>query len=296
MSKKRNKYAGDQGPGYSPDGAASYLGLGRSLNITSGSGRTALIAAALAAAAYGIWRLRGGLAFDDAMMAGLGMFLCFIFSYVVAQELDPDRSLGGIIAGGLTVATTMYFGEGNMLILLWLVFVLRMLNRSAGDRHRIVDNVFLLGSAIWLGRDGLWLYPIITGVAYALESQLPNGYFRSLYLAAIALASLLVAKIEFIPVSISITYFVVIAVAYILFLPELRMALLTRAKGDKDGRTLDGKRLQATQIFFMLLVIAVVLVHGESQAIGIMPAVMAAAGAGIYLVVDLINNKKKYQR
>ena len=69
-----------------------------------------------------------------------------------------------------------------------------MLNRSSGDRHRIADNVIIIGSAVWMGKEGFWVYPLLTGAAYILESQIKGGYFRSLYLAGISLAGLAIAE------------------------------------------------------------------------------------------------------
>ena len=58
-------------------------------------------------------------------------------------------------------------------------FILRMLNRTSGSRHKIGDNVFLTVIAYWLGKDRYWLYPVLTGTAYIIESHIRGGYYRS---------------------------------------------------------------------------------------------------------------------
>lgn len=113
----------------------------------------------------------GGADTETAMYFGLNTAAAFFFSWLIAQELDPDRKLGGIIGGGLSIVAALTLGEGNVLVLLWLLFILRMLNRTSGSRHKIGDNVFLIFIAYWLGKDGYWLYPVLTGTAYIIESQ-----------------------------------------------------------------------------------------------------------------------------
>lgn len=86
------------------------------------------------------------------MYFGLNTAAAFFFSWLIAQELDPDRKLGGIIGGGLSIVAALTLGEGNVLVLLWLLFILRMLNRTSGSRHKIGDNVFLILLPIGLGK------------------------------------------------------------------------------------------------------------------------------------------------
>ena len=143
--------------------------------------------------------------------------LRFSFSWLIAQELDPDRKLGGIIGGGLSIVAALTLGEGNVLVLLWLLFILRMLNRTSGSRHKIGDNVFLIFIAYWLGKDGYWLYPVLTGTAYIIESQIRGGYYRSLYLGGLAFAVTAMADTSMKAHSLSMIYVYLMALCFICF-------------------------------------------------------------------------------
>lgn len=291
MSKKRNKYAGDQPADYDPTGLSSYLGLGRPIDFDNGVTKVAMMCAILVTVAVTVWQSMQGMESGDAVMAAVGTGLGFLFSYMIALELDPDRQLGGIIGGGLTVIAYHFLGEGNILVMLWLLFILRMLNRSSGDRHRIIDNVIMIGSALWLGRQGYWLYPLLTGAAYVLESQITAGYFRSLYLAGIALAGLIFSEYGILPNDLSMQYIYIMSVAFILFLPEIRVAVYTKAKGDKNGKRLLPKRLQTTQGFFLMVLFSLVFLHGNGAALSLVPALMAAVGCGAFLIVALMRHE-----
>lgn len=293
MAKKRNKYAGDQTQEEQLIGGNEYLGLGRPINYFEDETAIAFMTSIIATLALTGWRCFEGMDIYDAAMSGIGTALSFFFSFMIAQELDPDRKWGGIIGGALTLVACFFLGEGNILVMMWLLFVLRMLNRTAGDRHRIGDNAIIIGSAAWLGHDGYWLYPLITATAYALETQIPRGYFRSWYLAAITLMTCYFSKFDFLVPNLSPVYIYIMCFAFVVFLPEIRAAAFTEAIGDKNQKRISPRRLQATQGLFMMAAFALTYLHGDSQAQSLLPAYMAAIGCGLYLVPALMAQKKQ---
>ena len=298
MAKKGNKYKGyEPGEVYDPTGISKYLGLGRPIDFGEKVNKVAMLATIFICVAVTLWKTSSGMDSGEAVMFSMTSGLGFLLSYIIALELDPDRQLGGLIGGALTVLGYYFFGAGNITVMLWLLFILRMLNRSSGDRHRIGDNVIIIASAVWLGKEGFWVYPLLTGAAYILESQIKGGYFRSLYLAGISLAGLIIAEFSKESVVLTMDMIVLNCFAIILFLPEIRIAEYTQAKGDKNGKRLIPKRLQATMGFFCMLLVAAIFLHGNEAGKQLMPGTMAAIGCGLYLLVALMRHQvvfKKY--
>ena len=298
MAKKGNKYKGyEPGEVYDPTGISKYLGLGRPLDFGEKVNKIAMLATIFICVAVTLWKTSYGMDSGEAVMFSMTSGLGFLLSYIIALELDPDRQLGGLIGGALTVLGYYFFGAGNIAVMLWLLFILRMLNRSSGDRHRIGDNVIIIASAVWLGKEGFWVYPLLTGAAYILESQIKGGYFRSLYLAGISLAGLIIAEFSKESVVLTMDMIVLNCFAIILFLPEIRIAEYTQAKGDKNGKRLIPKRLQATMGFFCMLLVAAIFLHGNEAGKQLLPGTMAAIGCGLYLLVALMRHQvvfKKY--
>lgn len=291
MSKKSNKYAGYQAI-EDVTGVGAYIGLGRPIDLEDNTTRLAIIGSIISMAAVAAWQMTKGVEVWDAAFVGVGAALGFLFSYMIAQELDPDRKFGGIIGGVLTMVATAILGEGNIMVVMWLLFVLRMLNRTSGSRHKIGDNVIIIGISAWLGHDGYWLYPLITASAYAIETQVPGGYFRSWYLAGLTLATCFFADFNFLVQNLSMVYVWIICATFIIFLPEIRAAVLTEAKGDRNNKRISPKRLQVCQGVFLMIVVALGYLHGDSQAQSLIPAYMAAIGAGLYMVPALMQKKK----
>lgn len=298
MAKKGNKYKGyEPGEVYDPTGISKYLGLGRPVDFGEKVNKVAMLTTIFICVAVTLWKTSSGMDSGEAVMFSMTSGLGFLLSYIIALELDPDRQLGGLIGGTLTVLGYYFFGAGNITVMLWLLFILRMLNRSSGDRHRIGDNVIIIASAVWLGKEGFWVYPLLTGAAYILESQIKGGYFRSLYLAGISLAGLIIAEFSKESVVLTMDMIVLNCFAIILFLPEIRITEYTQAKGDKNGKRLIPKRLQATMGFFCMLLVAAIFLHGNEAGKQLLPGTMAAIGCGLYLLVALMRHQvvfKKY--
>ena len=298
MAKKGNKYKGyEPGEVYDPTGISKYLGLGRPIDFGEKVNKVAMLTTIFICVAVTLWKTSSGMDSGEAVMFSMTSGLGFLLSYIIALELDPDRQLGGLIGGALTVLGYYFFGAGNITVMLWLLFILRMLNRSSGDRHRIGDNVIIIASAVWLGKEGFWVYPLLTGAAYILESQIKGGYFRSLYLAGISLAGLIIAEFSKESVVLTMDMIVLNCFAIILFLPEIRIAEYTQANGDKNGKRLIPKRLQATMGFFCMLLVAAIFLHGNEAGKQLLPGTMAAIGCGLYLLVALMRHQvvfKKY--
>lgn len=297
MAKKGNKYKGyEPGEVYDPTGISKYLGLGRPVDFGQKVNKLAMLATIFICVAITLWKTSSGMDSGEAVMFSMTSGLGFLLSYMIAQELDPDRQLGGIIGGILTVVGYYFFGAGNFMVLIWLLFILRMLNRSSGDRHRIGDNIIIIGSAVWLGKEGFWVYPLLTGAAYILESQIKGGYFRSLYLAGISLAGLIIAEFSKEATVLTLEMILLNCAAIIIFLPEVRIAEYTQAKGDKNGKRLIPKRLQATMGFFCMMLVAAIFLHGNEAGKQLLPGSMAALGCGLYLLVALMRHQVSFKK
>ena len=297
MAKKGNKYKGyEPGEVYDPTGISKYLGLGRPVDFGQKVNKLAMLATIFICVAITLWKTSSGMDSGEAVMFSMTSGLGFLLSYMIAQELDHDRQLGGIIGGILTVVGYYFFGAGNFMVLIWLLFILRMLNRSSGDRHRIGDNIIIIGSAVWLGKEGFWVYPLLTGAAYILESPINGGYFRSLDLAGISPAGLIIPEFSKEATVLTLEMILLNCAAIIIFLPEVRIAEYTQAKGDKNGKRLIPKRLQATMGFFCMMLVAAIFLHGNEAGKQLLPGSMAALGCGLYLLVALMRHQVSFKK
>ncbi len=291
--KRKNKFLK-----FSRDDESGYFGLGRMIDFSDAVTRIALFLTAISAIVATVFKTMQGETSDASAYFGLNVAVQFFFVFLLAQELDPDRKLGGIIGGGISIVMAFALpamqgsvnlpatqgSVGNVLTLLWLVFIMRLISQTSGCRHKAGDNAILIIISYFLGKDGLWLYPTLTGVAYVLESQLKGGYYRSLYIGGLAFAVTAMANIRHTPVVISSIYLYLMAITFILFLPAISMAAITKFKGEKNGIPINPRRLQVAQGLFLVFNFLLAWFHGDEVALDMAPAWAAAMGVGIYLL------------
>ncbi|MEG0831367.1 MAG: hypothetical protein RSF75_03370, partial [Acidaminococcaceae bacterium] len=83
-------------------------------------------------------------------------------------------------------------------------------------------------------------------------------------------------------------YLYIMAATFVLFLPEVTVAAITKFKGDKDGVRIIPRRLQTAQGLFLVFTFALAWVHGDTQAVSLAPAWGAGIGVGIYLLSTVV--------
>ncbi|MER2139846.1 MAG: hypothetical protein ABS965_06970, partial [Succiniclasticum sp.] len=231
------------------------------------------------------------------MLDGVSYAAGFFFAYLIGREVDPEpgREWGAFLGAMITLGLEAFLGVdiNGVVGLLWVLFICRMFNRTSGSRHRIGDNVIILGAAFWMGYIGYWLFPVITGVCYVLESQIKEGYFRSLYLAGIAFAMCVITgRGTEIPV-LTTTYLYLMGIAFILFLPQLTVAAYSTARDDRHGHYLVKTRLQCAQAVFLLAVGLLIYFGGNKAGIIFLPCIGTAIGTGLYLLFYLVKKKQQ---
>lgn len=286
--KQENKYLKNRGK------VESYLGLNRGLDLTDFSTMIALAASIVIAVVTLSVNLFFGVPIEDGAYLGLILASTFFFTWLLANELDPGRRVGGIIGGFIALAMYFLLGSGNPIVLLWLMFIVRMFNRTSGSGPKLGDNIIILFMAYYLSLNGFWLYPVVTGLAYAAESQLKKGSYRNLYLAAVCFGITAISSDNLATtINLNLNYIIIMGLAVVLFLPAISMATYIKGRDDRNNFDLDSRRVQAGQAVFLFGSILISWFSGNTQAVSFAPAFAAAMGVGLYLFYIAIQNWRK---
>ncbi len=294
MAKRENKFAKTV---RTEDASNENFGLGRPFDFDDRFNRIAIMGALVATIVLLIFRQVTGSGTGSVMLDGVSYAAGFFFAYLIGREADPEpgREWGALLGALITLGLEAYFGVdiNGVVALLWMLFICRMFNRTSGSRHRIGDNAIILGAAFWMAHIGYWLFPVLTGVCYVLESQIKEGYFRSLYLAGIAFAiCAITGRNPEIPV-LSANYLYMMGIAFILFLPQLTMAGFSKARDDRNNRYLVKTRLQSAQAVFLLATGLLIYFGGNTAGIIFLPCIGTAIGTGLYLLLYLLKKKQE---
>ena len=294
MAKRENKFAKVV---REEDVSNGYFGLGRPFDFDNRFDRLALMGALMATIILLIVRQVSGTGTGSVMVDGVCYAAGFFFAYLIGREVDPEpgREWGALLGAVIALVMEAFLGVdiNGVVALLWMLFICRMFNRTSGSRHRIGDNVIILGAAFWMGYIGYWLFPVITGACYVLESQIKGGYFRSLYLAGIAFAMCVVTGRGTEAPVLSTTYLYMMGVAFFLFLPQLTMAGFSRARDDRHNHYLVKTRLQCSQAVFLLATGLLLYFGGNAAGIIFLPCTGAAIGTGLFLLFYLLKKKQE---
>ena len=294
MAKRENKFAKTV---RQEDLSNENFGLGRPFDIDERFNRIAIMWTLLSTIILLIIRQVTGTGTGSIMRDAVCYAAGFFFAYLIGREVDPEpgREWGALLGAFVALGLEFFLGSdiNGVVGLLWVLFICRMFNRTSGSRHRIGDNVIILGAAFWMGHIGYWLFPVITGVCYVLESQIKEGYFRSLYLAGIAFAMCVVTGRGTETPVLSTTYIYLMGIAFILFLPQLTMAAYSKARDDRHKRYLVKTRLQCAQAVFLLAVGLLIYFGGNPGGIVFLPCIGTAIGTGLYLLFDLVKKKQQ---
>ena len=294
MAKRENKFAKVV---REEDVSNGYFGLGRPFDFDNRFDRLALMGALMATIILLIVRQVSGTGTGSVMVDGVCYAAGFFFAYLIGREVDPEpgREWGALLGAVIALVMEAFLGVdiNGVVALLWMLFICRMFNRTSGSRHRIGDNVIILGAAFWMGYIGYWLFPVITGACYVLESQIKGGYFRSLYLAGIAFAMCVVTGRGTEAPVLSTTYLYMMGVAFFLFLPQLTMAGFSKARDDRHNHYLVKTRLQCAQAVFLLATGLLLYFGGNAAGIIFLPCIGAAIGTGLFLLFYLLKKKQE---
>ena len=296
MSKRDNKFIFVRKASGSPSDDTGNFGLGRPFYFDDRFNRLAMMGTLISTVILLIFRQVTHSGTGSVLLDGVAYAAGFFFAYLSAQEADPDpdRRWGAILSAFLTLFAEGILGvEPNGIVaLLWMLFLMRMFNRTSGSRHKVGDNILILAAAFYLGMQGYWLIPIVTGAAYIAESALKEGYYRSMYLGALSFCMVIFTGRNFNVPDLSQVYPFLLFASFVIFMPEVMVAGLSKARDDRHHEPLIKTRLQAAQAFMIFTSIILTWFGGNESARMFLPCIMTGIGTGLYLVYDLARQKK----
>jgi hypothetical protein len=261
---------------------------------------TNLVIAALTSAvaiAGSIWRLISGVALLESALWGIGVSLALFLTWALGRELDPDHDLSAFVGAGLVLIALLLVGAPSLLPTLWLLLVLRLVNRTTGLPAKTLDSLGVLGLGTWLTWQGYWMTGLMTAVAFLLDGLLSPPLRSSLFVSGLAFVTTVVLSIfhagmamESGPTMLAMVFSVVVAG---LFLPVIATTRELEALGDATGEVLNPRRVQAAQVLALLTALLFAWWAGASGLITLLPLWAAMIGVGLYRLAVLFLQRRR---
>jgi hypothetical protein len=203
----------------------------------------------------------------------------------------PLESVLWGIGAGLVLIVLLLVGATSLLLILWLLLVLRLVNRTTGLPAKPLDSLGVLGLGAWLTWQGYWMMGLVTSVAFLLDGLLSPPLRRQLLVSSLALLATVILSIfhggmamESGPTMLVVVFSIVVAG---LFLPVIAITREVEAVGDATGEVLNPRRVQAAQVVALLTAILFAWWAGASGLITLLPLWAAMIGVGLYRLAIL---------
>jgi hypothetical protein len=225
-------------------------------------------------------------------LRSIGAGMAVFFAWALCRELDPDHDLSAFVATGLALVGLFFWDLPNLGALLWVLLVVRIVNRTAGLPATVLDSLAVLGLGGWLSVQGNWGYGVITTTALFLDSQLVPRNRRQILFAGLGVAITIVAAVMNGAIwgegDVSPLAGLIGLGISVVFVPVVVGAGRVESVGDETGEVLRPVRVQMGQGLALLAGVAVAFWGGEVGLVSMLPLWAAALGGSIYWLVMAI--------
>jgi hypothetical protein len=242
-------------------------------------------------------RLLKGTAPLGSALWGIGVGLAVFLTWALGRELDPDHDLSAFWGAGLVPIILLLVGATSLLLILWLLLVLRLVNRTTGLPAKPLDSLGVLGLGAWLTWQGHWMVGLMTSVAFLLDGLLSPPLRRQLFASSLALLATVILSIfqggmamESGPDMLVVVFSIVVAG---LFLPVIATTREVEAVGDATGEVLNPRRVQAAQLVALLTAVLFAWWAGASGLITLLPLWAAMIGVGLYRLAMMFLQQRR---
>lgn len=279
-----------------------FTALGRTPIDPSYPTNLAIAALTLVVAIAGaVFRLVSGTALLESALWGIEAGLVLFLTWALGRELDPDHDLSAFVGAGLVPIALLLVDPPALIVVLWLLLVLRIVNRTVGLPAKPLDSLAVLGLGAWLTWQGYWMVGLVTAVAFLLDGLLSPPLRRHLFVSGLAFVATVTLSIFHgdMAMETGSTTPVVISSAVIaaLFLVVISTSREVHAVGDvavgTAAKPLTPGRVQAAQILALLTALLFAWWAGASGVVALLPLWAAMLGVSLYRLAILFLRRSR---
>lgn len=166
-----------------------YSAIGRPLDFSYQSNKNAAIIALLFFVFGIVWKLIAGVLFGPSLIFGLGAAATAFLAWAIGREVDPDYNATAFLGAVFSFTGLLVFGMPLILGMLWLLFLMRIFNRTTGLPAKINDSIILFLLTTWMVYSSEnALYAFAAGLVYFLDARFRPKHHFHLYFSILAIA------------------------------------------------------------------------------------------------------------
>ena len=271
--------------------------LGRLPDPRYPTNRTIMALGLAVGAAGAIFQWLRGTALLDAVNWGIGAGFAVFLAWALGRELDPDHDLSAFVAAGLALVAVLLAEAPPLMLILWLLLVLRLVNRTVGLPAKPLDSLGVLGLGAWLTWQGDWIAGLVTAGAFLLDGLLSTPLRYHLFISGMALVATLLLTIFQGGLASGIGPTTAVAISSLamagLFLVVIANSRELQSVGDATGRPLHPRRVQAAQILALATGLLFAWWAGVAGVHAMLPLWAAMLGVSLYRLAILFLSRTR---
>jgi hypothetical protein len=258
----------------------------------------AIMALALAFAVAGaIFQSLRGADLSASISWGIGVGFVFFLAWALGRELDPDHDLSAFVAAGLALVPVLFVEAPSLMVILWLLLVLRLVNRTVGLPAKPLDSLGVLGFGAWLTWQGDWIVGLVTAGAFLLDGLLSPPLRYHLFVSGLALVATVLLTIFQGGMASGSGPTTAVAISSLamagLFLVVIATSRELRAVGDATGEPLHPRRVQAAQFLALTTALLFAWWAGAAGVQAMLPLWAAMLGVSLYRLAILFLSRTR---
>ena len=272
--------------------------LGRTPIDPSYPTNRAIAALALVVAIAGtIVHLLTGAALLESVLWGIGAGFVPFLTWALGRELDPDHDLSAFVGAGLVLIAFLLPDMPSLVLILWLLLVLRIVNRSVGLPAKPLDSLGVLGLGAWLAWQGYWMVGLMTAVAFLLDGLLSQPLRYHLFVSGLAFVTTVAIAIFHGEMAMESGPTMPLVIASVVLVGLFTIVIATTRKveavGDATGKVLNPRRAQAAQVLALLTGLLFAWWAGASGVVTVLPLWAAMIGVSLYRLAMLFLSRSR---
>lgn len=275
-------------------GVESYSALGRPLDPGYTSNRGIVLFSLVSLAGAVLVEALRGRPILSAIVFGFVAAVAVFFGWALARELDPDHDVSAFLAAVIAFAGVWVAYPPGLLVLLLILLLLRIVNRSTGMASRPIDSAVVALLAAFLTWGGAWYLGVAAAAAFWLDARLRPSH-RPQYYVSVAMLVVVVAYGATNGDGFALTSEIwaggaIWAVAVVPLLATLTMIPLigasrsVRSFADQGGDRLNPERVRAAQVLALAIGWGAVFTLGWAGLKEILPLWAALIACGLWSV------------
>ena len=244
-----------------------------------------------------IVRLLTGAALLESVLWGIGAGFVPFLTWSLGRELDPDHDLSAFVGAGLVLIAFLLPDMPSLVLILWLLLVLRIVNRTVGLPAKPWDSLGVLGLGAWLTWQGYWMIGLMTAVAFLLDGLLSPPLGHHLFVSGLSFVITVVLAIFHGEMAMESGPTMPVVISLVVMVGLFTIVIATTRKveavGDATGMVLNLRRVQAAQVLALLIGLLIAWWAGASGMMAMLPLWAAMVGVSLYRVANLFLSRSR---